>query len=213
MRNAAAVQRVVFDLGGVFFRWEPLVLLEQVFPQEARDAARAAHLARAIFQNFDHGSDWALFDQGHIEPRPLAERIARRTGLREADLLALMDAIPGHMVVHRGTVDLLLALQQRGLPLYFLSNMPGCYAQWLEDSHRFFDVFTDGIFSGRVGQIKPDAAIFATADQRFNAAGPGTLFIDDMARNIVAAERHGWQGLLFEHPAQCRQALAARGLL
>ena len=47
MRNAAGVQRVVFDLGGVVFRWEPLVLLQQVFPQQARNAAGAANLARA----------------------------------------------------------------------------------------------------------------------------------------------------------------------
>ena len=83
MRNTAGVQRVVFDLGGVFFRWEPLVLLEQVFPQQARNAVGAANLARAIFQNFDPGSDWALFDQGRLEPQSLAERIARRTGLRQ----------------------------------------------------------------------------------------------------------------------------------
>lgn len=213
MGEAAAVERVVFDLGGVFFRWEPLVLLQEVFPSEAPDVARAAELAQAIFQTFDPDSDWALFDLGQIGPRPLAQRIAQRTGLKVADLLALMDAIPPHMTVHSGTVDILLALQQRGWPLYFLSNMPEGYARMLETDHGFFSAFLDGIFSARVGLIKPDAAIFATADDRFNAAGAGTLFIDDVARNIEAAERHGWQGLCFQHPAQCRYALVTRGLL
>lgn len=213
MGEAAAVQRVVFDLGGVFFRWEPLLLLQEVFPREAPDVAHAAELAQAIFQTFDPDSDWALFDLGLIEPRPLAQRIAQRTGLKVADLLALMDAIPPHMAVHSGTVDILLALQKRGWPLYFLSNMPEGYAQMLETCHGFFSAFHGGIFSARVGQIKPDAAIFATADDRFNAAGAGTLFIDDVARNIEAAERHGWQGLPFQHPEQCREALIARGLL
>jgi putative hydrolase of the HAD superfamily len=207
------VQRVVFDLGGVFFRWEPLRLLQEVFPAEAPDRARAAELAQAIFQTFDRDSDWALFDLGLIEPRPLADRIARRTGLRVHDLLALMAAIPPHMAVQAGTVDILLALQRRGLPLFYLSNMPACYAQLLESSHGFFSAFHDGIFSARVGLIKPDPAIFASADQRFGAAGHGTLFIDDVAGNIAAAEQHGWQGLLFEHPAQCRAALVERGVL
>jgi len=86
-------REVVFDLGGVVFRWEPLVLLQQLFPQRIPDDAVARHWARQIFQTFSPEADWALFDLGRIEPDALAQRIARRTGLGEDDLRRLIGGI------------------------------------------------------------------------------------------------------------------------
>ena len=73
--------KFVFDFGGVVFNWKPLVLLQQVLPHHAVDEASARDCAAAIFQGFHPTSDWALFDQGGIEPEDLAHRIATRTGL------------------------------------------------------------------------------------------------------------------------------------
>ena len=72
-------KRFVFDFAGVLFSWQPLVLLRQVLPQHATDAASAAHWAAQIFQSY--GGDWAEFDRGTVEPDELVSRIARRTGL------------------------------------------------------------------------------------------------------------------------------------
>ena len=76
--------KFVFDFGGVVFNWKPLVLLQQVLPHHAVDEASARDCAAAIFQGFHPTSDWALFDQGGIEPEALAHRIATRTGLPPA---------------------------------------------------------------------------------------------------------------------------------
>ena len=73
---------VVFDLGGVVFRWEPLVLLQQLFAQRMPDEASARHWAGQIFQTFAPEADWALFDLGQIEPDALAQRISQRISLR-----------------------------------------------------------------------------------------------------------------------------------
>lgn len=64
--------KFVFDFGGVVFNWKPLVLLQQVLPHHAVDEASARDCATAIFQGFHPTSDWALFDQGGIEPEDLA---------------------------------------------------------------------------------------------------------------------------------------------
>ena len=58
--------RLVFDFAGVLFRWRPLVLLQQVLPQRAHDAASAMRLAAAIFQGYE--GDWADFDRGRVDP-------------------------------------------------------------------------------------------------------------------------------------------------
>ena len=199
-------QDVVFDLGGVVFRWQPLVLLQELFPTKVRNEAEAQEWANQIFQTFHPEADWALFDLGRIEPEPLAQRIAARTGLAEADLLHLMRSIPPHLQPIPGTVDLIHALKAQGHRLYFLSNMPAGYAEHLLRVNPFFSQFEDGIFSAHVQQIKPNLDIFATAQARWPLRGQ-PVFIDDVQHNIDAAVQHGWQGIRFETPEQVRSDL------
>jgi len=199
-------QDVVFDLGGVVFRWQPLVLLQELFPTKVRNEAQAHEWASQIFQTFHPEADWALFDLGRIDPEPLAQRIAARTGLAEADLLHLMRSIPPHLQPIPGTVDLIHALKAQGHRLYFLSNMPAGYAEHLVRVNPFFSQFEDGIFSAHVQQIKPNLDIFATAQARWPLRGQ-PVFIDDVQHNIDAAVQHGWQGIRFQTPEQVRSDL------
>lgn len=196
--------KLVFDFGGVVFNWKPVDLLQQVLPQRASNAEQGREWATAIFQGFHPGSDWALFDQGGIEPVPLAQRIASRTGLEADEVAAVIDAIPPHLVPNPGTVALMDELRQQGHTLYYLSNMPASYADELERSHVFFDWFEDGIFSARVRQIKPNRDIFETAVRQFATQGAPVVFIDDVQRNLDAASVHGWQGVRFDSAPQAR---------
>ncbi len=204
-------QDLVFDLGGVVFRWQPLVLLQELFPERVRSEAEAREWASQIFQTFAPEADWALFDMGQIEPEPLAKRIAQRTGLAEDDVRHLIANIPPHLQPIPGTVDLMHALKAQGHRLYYLSNMPAGYADHLVRVNPFFSLFDDGIFSAHVQQIKPLPGIFATAQTRWPLRGQ-PMFIDDVQHNIDAAERHGWQGIRFETPQQVRADLVGRGV-
>ncbi len=206
-------QTVIFDLGGVLLHWQPLSLLQQLLPHHAPDHEGAQALARQLFQGFDPGSDWALFDLGQIEPDALARRIAQRTGLPVADVQAVIDAIPPHLATLEGTEALLHELRAQGHRLCFLSNMPAPYAEHLLREKPFFSAFEDGIFSAHVQQIKPDAAIYALAVERFGLNGGDVWFIDDVQRNLDAAQAHGWQGVRFESAPQVRARLVIDGLL
>ena len=205
-------KEVVFDLGGVVFQWKPLQLLKELFPDQVTSEAVAREWAGQIFQTFHPEADWALFDLGQIEPEPLAQRIAARTGLAESDVLRLMNGIPPHLQPIQGTVDLIHDLKAQGHRLYFLSNMPAGYADHLVRVNPFFSQFEEGIFSAHVQQIKPLPGIFATAQARWPLQGQ-PVFIDDVQHNIDAAEQHGWQGLRFEMPEQVRADLVEMGYL
>ncbi len=204
---------VIFDLGGVLLHWQPLDLLQQLLPEHAPDAFSAQALVRQLFQGFDPGSDWALFDLGQIHPDALARRIAVRTGLPVADVQAVIDAIPPHLATLEGTVALLHELRAEGHRLCFLSNMPAPYAKRLLDEKPFFGAFDDGIFSAHVQQIKPDPGIYGLAIQRFGLGADTVWFIDDVQRNLDAAQIHGWQGIRFETADQTRGELVSAGLL
>lgn len=201
---------VVFDFGGVLFDWSPPVLLQQVLPHRVGSHAAGAALAQDFFQGY--GGDWLEFDRGTVQPDALAQRIAARTGLAEAEVRAVMDAVPQHLAPLQESVALLEALHAAGWPLYFLSNMPAPYADHLERTHGFIARFADGVFSARVQAVKPDRDIFEIAAQRFGHAPGRLLFLDDVLHNVQAAQAAGWRALHFQGAAQARAELAAHGV-
>ncbi|MDB5820020.1 MAG: haloacid dehalogenase [Rhizobacter sp.] len=204
---------VVFDFGGVVFRWEPRELLMSVLGHHASDAESADALGLRIFQKFAVGSDWGEFDRGTIDTPQLVERIASRSGLPPHDVLAVIEAVPPHLDLQTGTIEVMRRLKEAGHRLFYLSNMPAPFADELERIHPFFAWFEAGIFSARVHLIKPEPAIFALASERFGVAPADMLFIDDLPHNIDEARRSGWQGIVFKSPAQLEADLVSGGWL
>ena len=201
---------LVFDFGGVLFRWTPHEFMQRLLPVRAPDEAAAERLTKQFFQGFT--GDWAAFDRGTIGAPELAQRIVRRTGLSRAEVDRVIDAVPHELQPLPDSVALLARLRERGHRLFFLSNMPAPYADHLEAAHPFVGWFEAGVFSSRVGLIKPEPAMFALAERRFGVGGDALLFIDDVAQNVEAAKAAGWQAVLFESAAQLEAELAARGL-
>ena len=201
---------VVFDFGGVLFRWQPERLLREVLPDRVHSEADARHWMAQIFQSY--GGDWGDFDRGTVEIPALVQRIARRTGLSEAEVQRVVDAVPGELQPQPATVALLQRLHAAQHPLFFLSNMPLPYADHLQTTHAFMALFDDGVFSARVHHNKPERAIFELAATRFGRAPAELVFIDDHEPNIVAARELGWRGIHFVDIEQTTAALAAHGL-
>lgn len=204
---------IVFDLGGVVLNWRPYQLIQQVWPQRIQNEGMAKDWASRIFQSFNPQSDWAQFDLGLIAPDDLALKIANRVGVSAKEVKTLIEAIPHHLSPLPGTVQIISDLKSSGYSLFFLSNMPASYADFLEGTHDFFEYFSDGIFSARVQQIKPNVEIFQRANDQFKVSGKNTVFIDDVQHNIDAAQAHGWTGIRFDNPQQVRQKLIELKLL
>lgn len=202
---------VVFDFGGVLFRWQPHEFMARLLPHHAPDDETARAVVLLFFEGF--GGDWGEFDRGTLARELLAARIAQRTGFTLAEVDAVIDAVPHELQPIEATVALLQRLHERGHALYFLSNMPAPYADHLEATHAFIGLFRAGVFSSRVKMIKPEPAIFAHSIRSFGIDPADTLFIDDVLHNADAARAAGWQALHFSDAAQCEAELARRGLL
>lgn len=209
--SRSKVDTVVWDFGAVLFRWRPRVLLAASLPSRVKDDISAAHWHEQFFQSF--GGDWAEFDRGTVQVPELARRIADRTGLSEAEALAVIDAVPHELQPLPDTVALLHGLHERGLRQFYLSNMPAPYADHLEREHAFVRDFQAGLFSGRVQLIKPEAAIFALAETTFGLEPARTVFIDDHPKNVEAARARGWQAVLATNGPAIAQGLRELGLL
>ena len=205
---------LVFDVGGVIVRWQPDDLMRQCFPAHTADAATVARTKALVFENHALDSDWAAYDRGEVEPDALAAQIARRSGLPHEGLVALLESIPDHLQPMPASVALLARLRDAGHRLALLSNMPRPYAEHLESTHDCFGWFGYRAWSGRLGLIKPERAVFDHVQHALGLADPsGSVFIDDHPVNVEAARRFGWQALLFTSAEQCAAELAAAGWL
>lgn len=206
-----APQRVViWDIGAVLLRWRPVALLRQVLPRHAHDEDSATALGRRFFVE---GGDWHEFDRGGLDEPALARRIAQRTGLSEAEVLAVVHAVPDELQPMAESVALLESLHRQGVRQFFFSNMPQPYADHIEKHHAFFRLFDGGLFSGRVKRMKPERGFYELAHEKFGLVGMKPVFIDDHPANVQAAREFGWEAVLFESAGQVRVRLGEMGVL
>jgi putative hydrolase of the HAD superfamily len=205
-----APKHLIFDFGAVLFRWEPVALMQAVLPQRAPDGASARSLAERVFKGYTGA--WGRFDAGMIERAALVPLLSAQAGLDEAEVEALIDAIPLHLTPLPATVALLDELAQAGHRLFYLSNMPKAFADHLERHQPVLKRFEDGVFSGRVYLAKPDRAIFELALRQFGVEAGDCVFLDDHPANVDAARALGLGAVLFTDAAQARPALQALGV-
>jgi putative hydrolase of the HAD superfamily len=198
---------IVFDVGGVIVRWQPLELLREHFPHVDAQAAFSQ-----VFEHWGPG-DWRDFDLGRVEPDVLADRIAARTGFARSAVAALIAAVPHHLQPTPDGVALIERVRAAGHRLALLSNMPAPYAQHLEATHACFEAFEPRAWSGRLGLAKPERAIFNHLQQSLAARDDDLLFIDDHLGNVDAARACGWQALHFDRADNVERQLVARGWL
>jgi len=196
---------VVFDLGGVVFRWQPDVLVRGVFDDpRTRDAARTGILEHA---------DWIELDRGTISQDEAVARACRRTGLSQPDVERLFRAVPPHLTPVDATVALIRAVKTAGHRAYVLSNMHLASISHLEREYDIWSLFDGAVISCRVKAVKPEPAIYEHLlnEHRLNAAE--TMFIDDREENLETASAFGIHPIHFIDAAQCREALGTLGCI
>ena len=207
-RDTPALRPIVFDLGGVVLNWNPTQLIETVFPD--LQGPNATSLAEEIFRTDTDDSDWLLFDKGLLSTSQVINRLVNRTGQPKAAFEQLIEEIANHLQPIPRSLEIMRILKKNGHPLYFLSNMPEAYANFLIETQDFFAVFEDGMFSSSVNLAKPDSAIFKLAAERWEFVAP-PIFIDDSKDNTSASESMGWHAIHFTNHASLVEHLANSG--
>jgi putative hydrolase of the HAD superfamily len=189
------MRNVIFDLGGVVLEWSPDAILEGYYtdPQE-----RAA-MKTALFKH----PDWLQMDRGTLTESEALARLQQRTGRPVAELSGLFDAVRGSLRPKADTLALLKSLARRDVPLYCLSNMPASTFAYLREQHAFWNVFKGIVISGEIKMAKPEREIFEYLLRRYALAAADTVFVDDHAPNIAAAEKVGLHTVWFRDAAQC----------
>jgi len=206
MTAAPARTTVIFDFGGVLLDWNPRNLYRKLIADEA---------AREHFLTEVCHPEWNVAqDAGRSFAEAEAEAIARhpdKADLIRAWLPRFDEMIPDAI---GGTVDILERLHARGVPLYGLTNFSGETFEPTRRRFEFFDrVFRGIVVSGDEKMIKPDPRIYRLLLDRYGVDPHRTVFIDDSAKNVEAANALGIHGIHFKTPEALAQELNALKLL
>ena len=93
-----------------------------------------------------------------------------------------------------------------------LSNLTELMSAEITERHNLKDKFHHLFFSNEIGYAKPDERAFNFALNELQAKPEETIFIDDSATNVAAAQKIGLTTILFSNPNQCQAALKNLGI-
>ena len=199
------VEAVVFDIGGVLLDWNPRHLYRGLFTDEAEMERFLGEVCSPAWH--------APHDRGVPTAASCAELASRYPEF--AEQIEAWSSRSEEMIggVFTGTVEVLRAVRETGVPCYALTNMEAETYPLRLQRFPFLGCFDGTIVSGREGVAKPEPAIFMRLLDRFGLTPGTTLMIDDMQENLDAAAALGIQTLLFRSSRRLQADLEAAGVL
>lgn len=196
------IHNIVFDMGGVLYRFEPDIAFRE-YPGEDGQL-----LYDAIFAS----SDWRRQDLGEINEDELislvSERVPKRLQAAVPRIVRWYD-LTGAVC---GMQELTKELSERGFSLYLLSNVGFAFYRY-RDRIPSIRLFKGQFISAEHGLLKPDPAIFRRFFDTFGLSAEDCLFIDDTVANVEGARSVGMEAVAFQNAEQLREHLCSLGIL
>jgi putative hydrolase of the HAD superfamily len=199
------LQAVIFDYGEV--------LSGPPNPQAHQNLLNIAGVEKELFEEaywahrLDYDADilngqtyWqavARDTEAHFTPQQIEQ-------LMEQDAAMWMDLNPA-------MVAWIPKIKQAGLRLGILSNMGYGVLGYIRPRFDWLDQFDHLTWSCELGVVKPDPAIYLHTLKKLQVEPQQALFIDNLEKNIIAAESVGLHALLFTNVDQLQKDLSKRG--
>ena len=186
------VKKFLFDLGNVFFDWNPERILKPIFNDDERMNFFINNISFPLLDTrCDAGITIEVAVNDAIKKFPEFEK-------------EIKFYYPNHGNMVGGffqkTVDVFYKIKELNYPCFVLSNWSAETYEGMEETYPFLKDFDGKIISGRDFLIKPDPAIYELAISRFNLIPEETLFIDDRLDNIEAAQNLNFQTIHLTDP-------------
>jgi len=207
----ASIRAVLFDFGGVFTA-SPFGALDVI---GERTGADPQVLMEVVFGPYHEDTDhpWHRLERGEVDlPTARDEIIAlgRERGV-DSDPFHVLAAIGGSGGPREPLVACVERIREAGLQTALVTNNAKEFRAGWRGMLPVDDLFHVIVDSSEVGIRKPDPRIFEMTLERLGGVAPEeTVFLDDFASNLTAAEALGIRGILVEpDPGSALAALEA----
>ena len=188
--------KFLFDLGGVFFDWDPKNFFKDKFDNQSE---------MNFFLDNICNNDWNLQqDKGRLIIDAENDLITKFPNYEEK----IKMYYPNHRKMIKGifheSIELLYELKKKNYSCYILSNWSSETFEGMTDEYNFLKDFDGMIISGDIKLVKPDKKIFEFAIEKFNLAPDETIFIDDRIENINSAQNLNFKTVHLTDPKRIK---------
>ena len=191
--------KFLFDLGGVFFDWDPKFFLKNIFTNEEELDYFIENVCNDNWNlKQDKGRSIIEGEKDLIEKFPEYE-----------DKIKIY--YPNHRKMFKNvfqeSVDILLKLKHQKYLCYVLSNWSSETFIGMKDDYDFLNKFDGMIISGEEKLVKPDEEIYKLAIKRFSLIPEETIFIDDRIENINSAKLLDFKTIHLTNPKKIKEKI------
>jgi 2-haloacid dehalogenase len=184
--------KFLFDLGGVFFDWDPKYFYKDIILEKKE---------LDFFLSEICNDEWNLKqDAGRSILEAENELISK---FPNYDMLIKM-YYKNHRKMIKDTysksIDILKFLKESQYLCFVLSNWSAETFVGMNKDFSFLNYFDGIIISGKEKLIKPNSPIYELAIKRFNLVPQETVFIDDKLENIEAAKNLNFNTIHLVNP-------------
>ena len=173
--------KFLFDLGGVFFDWDPHHFYQHVFEDQVE---------RDNFLNNICNDQWNIKqDAGRLIKDAEIELINNFPMYENEIKLYYKNHRKMFRQIFQQSIEILNELIEKNFECYVLSNWSWETFHGMEEEYPFLNKFNGLIISGKEKLVKPNLEIYKLAINRFNLIPKETIFIDDRKENIEAAKK------------------------
>lgn len=193
------IRNIVFDIGNVLtdYAWNQHIH-KFGFSEEICERLANATVKSPKWGEYDRGvlSDEEIVDS-FVESDPGIEKEIR---LMNQDLSTLVTKVDY-------AIPWIKQWKAKGFHVYYLSNFSKKAEKECSEALSFIPYTDGGILSYKEKLIKPDPAIYRRLTDRYGLNPEECIFLDDLAENVEAARRCGWQGIVFTTKEAADKAL------
>lgn len=195
------IKNIVFDIGNVLveFGWGPFFSKFQLTREEYDRIAKATVYSPA----------WNEIDRGVLSEEEVLDLFIANDPEMEERFREIYSDFNGLLRQYDYTKDWIKDLQSRGFKVYCLSNMSFKSVRENADALDFIPMLDGAILSCYYKLIKPQPEIYELLFSKYELNPCECIFFDDLPRNILAAQKMGMQGVVFESKEQAERELAS----
>lgn len=193
------IDTVIFDIGNVLaaFTWDQFV--ESFHFSE--------DLNKRITQATVKTPAWNEFDRGVLKSDEVIQLFIKNDPELEPQFQILFQNVKGTVTRLDYAIPWIKAIKARGYKVYVLSNFPERAHRDCKEALDFLDYVDGGIMSYQDKVVKPEPAIYKLLLDRYQLIPQNCVFLDDLPRNIEAAQKFGIHTILFKDFMQAKHDL------
>ena len=185
--------KFLFDLGGVFFDWNPKYFYKKIF-KKSDDLDYFLNNVCTLEWNYKQ-------DTGRLIKEAEEELIIKYPNYTKEIKLYYPNHRKMIVRVFQESIDVLSKLYKKNYLCYVLSNWSAETFEGMTRDYPFLKKFDGLLISGEEKITKPNKEIFELAINRFKLIPDNTVFIDDNLDNIKAAKEFKFRTIHLVDPA------------